>query len=67
MPYKEDVYNEFHALTFTTYKKGLLASNAKFNSYLTKLTIAKIDIDPSLILNQYFKALESKFPSWVLR
>ncbi|KAK2073065.1 hypothetical protein P8C59_007374 [Phyllachora maydis] len=38
---KEDVYNEFHALTFT-----------------------KIDIDPSLILNQYFKALESKFPSW---
>ncbi|KAK2075500.1 hypothetical protein P8C59_009622 [Phyllachora maydis] len=27
----------------------------------------KIDIDPSLILNQYFKALESKFPSWVSR
>ncbi|KAK2072816.1 hypothetical protein P8C59_007150 [Phyllachora maydis] len=64
---KEDVYNEFHALTFSTYKKGLLAFNAKFNSYLTKLTMAKIDIDPSLILNQYFKALESKFPSWVLR
>ncbi|KAK2071301.1 hypothetical protein P8C59_005737 [Phyllachora maydis] len=60
---KEDVYNEFHALTFSTYKKGLLAFNAKFNGYLAKLTIAKIDIDPSLILNQYFKALESKFPS----
>ncbi|KAK2072765.1 hypothetical protein P8C59_007100 [Phyllachora maydis] len=29
--------------------------------------MAKIDIDPSLILNQYFKALESKFPSWVSR
>ncbi|KAK2068519.1 hypothetical protein P8C59_003153 [Phyllachora maydis] len=29
--------------------------------------MAKIDIDPSLILNSYFKALESKFPSWVLR
>ncbi|KAK2069243.1 hypothetical protein P8C59_003840 [Phyllachora maydis] len=64
---KEDVYNEFHALTFSTYKKGLSAFNAEFNGYLTKLTIAKIDIDPSLILNQYFKALESKFPSWVLR
>ncbi|KAK2068180.1 hypothetical protein P8C59_002837 [Phyllachora maydis] len=64
---KEDVYNEFHALTFSTYKKGLLAFNAEFNGYLAKLTIAKIDIDPSLILNQYFKALESKFPSWVLR
>ncbi|KAK2068765.1 hypothetical protein P8C59_003387 [Phyllachora maydis] len=64
---KEDVYNEFHALTFSTYKKGLSAFNAEFNSYLAKLTIAKIDIDPSLILNQYFKALESKFPSWVLR
>ncbi|KAK2069078.1 hypothetical protein P8C59_003685 [Phyllachora maydis] len=61
---KEDVYNEFHALTFSTYKKGLLAFNAEFNGYLTKLTMAKIDIDPSLILNQYFKALESKFPSW---
>ncbi|KAK2067943.1 hypothetical protein P8C59_001642 [Phyllachora maydis] len=64
---KEDVYNEFHTLTFSTYKKGLSAFNAEFNSYLTKLTMAKIDIDPSLILNQYFKALESKFPSWVLR
>ncbi|KAK2070490.1 hypothetical protein P8C59_004977 [Phyllachora maydis] len=64
---KEDVYNEFHALTFSTYKKGLSAFNAEFNAYLAKLTIAKIDIDPSLILNQYFKALESKFPSWVLR
>ncbi|KAK2070355.1 hypothetical protein P8C59_004856 [Phyllachora maydis] len=64
---KEDVYNEFHALTFSTYKKGLSAFNAKFNGYLAKLTIAKIDIDPSLILNQYFKALESKFPSWVSR
>ncbi|KAK2069823.1 hypothetical protein P8C59_004370 [Phyllachora maydis] len=60
---KEDVYNEFHALTFSTYRKGLLAFNAEFNGYLAKLTIAKIDIDPSLILNQYFKALESKFPS----
>ncbi|KAK2066261.1 hypothetical protein P8C59_000092 [Phyllachora maydis] len=48
---KEDVYNEFHALTFSTYKKGLLAFNAEFNGYLAKLTIAKIDIDPSLILN----------------
>ncbi|KAK2072811.1 hypothetical protein P8C59_007145 [Phyllachora maydis] len=48
---KEDVYNEFYALTFSTYKKGLLAFNAEFNGYLTKLTIAKIDIDPSLILN----------------
>ncbi|KAK2067495.1 hypothetical protein P8C59_001233 [Phyllachora maydis] len=64
---KEDVYNEFHALTFSTYRKGLSAFNAKFNGYLAKLTIAKIDIDPSLILNQYFKALESKFPSWVSR
>ncbi|KAK2069087.1 hypothetical protein P8C59_003694 [Phyllachora maydis] len=62
---KEDVYNEFHTLTFSTYKKGLSAFNAEFNSYLAKLTVAKIDIDPSLILNQYFKALESKFPSWV--
>ncbi|KAK2075410.1 hypothetical protein P8C59_009539 [Phyllachora maydis] len=60
---KEDVYNEFHALTFSIYKKGLSAFNAEFNGYLAKLTIAKIDIDPSLILNQYFKALESKFPS----
>ncbi|KAK2074270.1 hypothetical protein P8C59_008491 [Phyllachora maydis] len=48
---KEDVYNEFHALTFSTYKKGLSAFNAEFNGYLVKLTIAKIDIDPSLILN----------------
>ncbi|KAK2066187.1 hypothetical protein P8C59_000022 [Phyllachora maydis] len=64
---KEDVYNEFHALTFSTYKKGLSALNAEFNGYLAKLTIAKIDIDPSLILNQYFKALESKFPSWAYR
>ncbi|KAK2075443.1 hypothetical protein P8C59_009571 [Phyllachora maydis] len=48
---KEDVYNEFYALTFSTYKKGLLAFNAEFNGYLAKLTIAKIDIDPSLILN----------------
>ncbi|KAK2068489.1 hypothetical protein P8C59_003123 [Phyllachora maydis] len=64
---KEDVYNEFHALTSSTYKKRLLAFNAEFNGYLAKLTIAKIDIDPSLILNQYFKALESKFPSWVSR
>ncbi|KAK2069407.1 hypothetical protein P8C59_003992 [Phyllachora maydis] len=64
---KKDVYNEFHALTFSTYKKGLSAFNAEFNGYLAKLTIAKIDIDPSLILNQYFKALESKFPSWVSR
>ncbi|KAK2068575.1 hypothetical protein P8C59_003207 [Phyllachora maydis] len=60
---KEDVNDEFHALTFSTYKKGLLAFNAEFNGYLAKPTIAKIDIDPSLILNQYFKALESKFPS----
>ncbi|KAK2070835.1 hypothetical protein P8C59_005302 [Phyllachora maydis] len=64
---KEDVYNEFHALTFGTYRKGLSAFNAEFNGYLAKLTMAKIDIDPSLILNQYFKALESKFPSWVSR
>ncbi|KAK2075445.1 hypothetical protein P8C59_009573 [Phyllachora maydis] len=48
---KEDVYNEFHALTFSTYRKGLSAFNAKFNGYLAKLTMAKIDIDPSLILN----------------
>ncbi|KAK2068887.1 hypothetical protein P8C59_003503 [Phyllachora maydis] len=48
---KEDVYNDFHALTFSTYRKGLLAFNAKFNGYLAKLTMAKIDIDPSLILN----------------
>ncbi|KAK2072112.1 hypothetical protein P8C59_006488 [Phyllachora maydis] len=64
---KEDVYNEFHALTFSTYRKGLSALNAEWNGYLAKLTMAKIDIDPSLILNQYFKALESKFPSWVSR
>ncbi|KAK2070349.1 hypothetical protein P8C59_004850 [Phyllachora maydis] len=50
---KEDVYNEFHALTFSTYKKGLLAFNAEFNGYLAKLTMAKIDIDPSLILNLF--------------
>ncbi|KAK2074171.1 hypothetical protein P8C59_008398 [Phyllachora maydis] len=49
---KEDVYNEFHALTFSTYKKGLSAFNAEFYSYLAKLTMAKIDIDLSLILNQ---------------
>ncbi|KAK2067497.1 hypothetical protein P8C59_001235 [Phyllachora maydis] len=49
---KEDVYNEFHALTFSTYRKGLSAFNAEFNGYHAKLTIAKIDIDPSLILNQ---------------
>ncbi|KAK2072154.1 hypothetical protein P8C59_006526 [Phyllachora maydis] len=49
---KKDVYNEFHALTFSTYTKGFLAFNAEFNGYLAKLTIAKIDIDPSLILNQ---------------
>ncbi|KAK2066323.1 hypothetical protein P8C59_000152 [Phyllachora maydis] len=54
---KEDVYNEFHALTFSTYKKGLSAFNAEFNGYLAKLTIAKIDIDPSLILNQQAKML----------
>ncbi|KAK2066353.1 hypothetical protein P8C59_000182 [Phyllachora maydis] len=48
---KEDVYNEFHALTFSIYKKGLSAFNAEFNGYLAKLTIARIDIDPSLILN----------------
>ncbi|KAK2066273.1 hypothetical protein P8C59_000104 [Phyllachora maydis] len=48
---KEDVYNEFHALTFSTYRKGLSAFNAEFNGYLAKLTIAKIDIDPSFILN----------------
>ncbi|KAK2068017.1 hypothetical protein P8C59_002691 [Phyllachora maydis] len=48
---KEDVYNEFYTLTFSTYKKGLSAFNAEFNGYLAKLTIAKIDIDPSLILN----------------
>ncbi|KAK2070683.1 hypothetical protein P8C59_005160 [Phyllachora maydis] len=64
---KEDVYNKFHTLTFSTYRKGLSAFNAEFNGYLAKLTMAKIDIDPSLILNQYFKALESKFPSWVSR
>ncbi|KAK2067277.1 hypothetical protein P8C59_001033 [Phyllachora maydis] len=64
---KNDVYNEFHALTFSTYRKGLSAFNAEFNGYLAKLTMAKIDIDPSLILNQYFKALESKFPSWAYR
>ncbi|KAK2068452.1 hypothetical protein P8C59_003088 [Phyllachora maydis] len=34
-----------------TYKKGLSAFNTEFNGYLAKLTIAKIDIDPSLILN----------------
>ncbi|KAK2074165.1 hypothetical protein P8C59_008392 [Phyllachora maydis] len=49
---KENVYNEFHALTFSTYKKGLSAFNAEFNGYLAKLTMAKMDIDPSLILNQ---------------
>ncbi|KAK2075477.1 hypothetical protein P8C59_009603 [Phyllachora maydis] len=38
---KEDVYNEFYALTFSTYRKGLSAFNAEFNSYLAKLTIAK--------------------------
>ncbi|KAK2068012.1 hypothetical protein P8C59_002686 [Phyllachora maydis] len=54
---KEDVYNEFHALTFSTYKKGLSAFNAEFNGYLTKLTMAKIDIDPSLILNQQARML----------
>ncbi|KAK2066523.1 hypothetical protein P8C59_000332 [Phyllachora maydis] len=54
---KEDVYNEFHALTFSTYKKGLLAFNAEFNGYLAKLTMAKIDIDPSLILNQQARML----------
>ncbi|KAK2066753.1 hypothetical protein P8C59_000542 [Phyllachora maydis] len=54
---KEDVYNKFHALTFSTYKKGLLAFNAEFNGYLAKLTIAKIDIDPSLILNQQARIL----------
>ncbi|KAK2067980.1 hypothetical protein P8C59_001679 [Phyllachora maydis] len=48
---KDNVYNEFHALTLSTYRKGLLAFNAEFNGYLAKLTIAKIDIDPSLILN----------------
>ncbi|KAK2072064.1 hypothetical protein P8C59_006441 [Phyllachora maydis] len=48
---KKDVYNEFHALTFSTYRKGLSAFNAEFNGYLAKLTMAKIDIDPSLILN----------------
>ncbi|KAK2066343.1 hypothetical protein P8C59_000172 [Phyllachora maydis] len=48
---KEDVYNEFYALTFSTYKKGLSAFNAEFNGYLAKLTMAKIDIDPSSILN----------------
>ncbi|KAK2071017.1 hypothetical protein P8C59_005474 [Phyllachora maydis] len=54
---KEDVYNEFHALTFSTYRKGLSAFNAEFNGYLAKLTMAKIDIDPSLILNQQARML----------
>ncbi|KAK2068880.1 hypothetical protein P8C59_003496 [Phyllachora maydis] len=54
---KEDVYNEFYALTFSTYKKGLSAFNAEFNGYFAKLTMAKIDIDPSLILNQQARML----------
>ncbi|KAK2067122.1 hypothetical protein P8C59_000883 [Phyllachora maydis] len=54
---KEDVYNEFYALTFSTYRKGLSAFNAEFNGYLAKLTMAKIDIDPSLILNQQARML----------
>ncbi|KAK2073302.1 hypothetical protein P8C59_007591 [Phyllachora maydis] len=54
---KEDVYDEFHALTFSTYKKGLSAFNAELNGYLAKLTMAKIDIDPSLILNQQARML----------
>ncbi|KAK2068620.1 hypothetical protein P8C59_003252 [Phyllachora maydis] len=54
---KEDVYNEFHTLTFSTYKKGLSAFNAEFNGYLAKLTMAEIDIDPSLILNQQARML----------
>ncbi|KAK2072806.1 hypothetical protein P8C59_007140 [Phyllachora maydis] len=54
---KEDVYNEFHALAFSTYRKGLSAFNAEFNGYLAKLTMAKIDIDPSLILNQQARML----------
>ncbi|KAK2072722.1 hypothetical protein P8C59_007059 [Phyllachora maydis] len=54
---KEDVYNEFHALTFSTNRKGLSAFNAEFNGYLAKLTMAKIDIDPSLILNQQARML----------
>ncbi|KAK2073461.1 hypothetical protein P8C59_007746 [Phyllachora maydis] len=41
---KEDVYNEFHALTLSTYRKGLSAFNTEFNGYLAKLTIAKIYI-----------------------
>ncbi|KAK2075502.1 hypothetical protein P8C59_009624 [Phyllachora maydis] len=49
---KEDIYNEFHALTSSTYRKGLSAFNAEFNGYLAKLTIVKIEKDPSLILNQ---------------
>ncbi|KAK2069746.1 hypothetical protein P8C59_004300 [Phyllachora maydis] len=49
---KKDIYNKFHTLTFSTYRKGLSAFNAEFNGYLTKLTMAKINIDPSLILNQ---------------
>ncbi|KAK2066238.1 hypothetical protein P8C59_000073 [Phyllachora maydis] len=48
-------------------RNSLSSSPRATISYLAKLTIAKIDIDPSLILNQYFKALESKFPSWVSR
>ncbi|KAK2072102.1 hypothetical protein P8C59_006478 [Phyllachora maydis] len=54
---KEDVYNEFHALTFSTYKKGLSAFNAEFNGYLAKLTMTKLDIDPSLILNKQARML----------
>ncbi|KAK2072023.1 hypothetical protein P8C59_006400 [Phyllachora maydis] len=48
---KKDVYDDFHALTLSTYRKGLSAFKAEFNGYLAKLTIAKIDTDPSLILN----------------
>ncbi|KAK2066412.1 hypothetical protein P8C59_000236 [Phyllachora maydis] len=59
--------NSNQAVLLMLLRNSLSSSPRAAISYLGKLTIAKIDIDPSLILNQYFKALESKFPSWVSR
>ncbi len=60
---RDSLSRQYQTLNFNRYERSLADFNAMFNNVVACLTLSGLNIDPVDKVNQYFKSLETVFPS----
>ena len=60
---RDSLSRQYQALNFSGYEGSLADFNATFNNVVARLILSGLNIDPVDKVNQYFKSLETVYPS----